>query len=170
MSLTPPEETGDSASVASEDDDPADPSLLARAMDRVRGALGAAGRAVRSGVVAVLDAPAGPNTRSEERFEPTTDDTDDQRTPAQYSLVSDGPDEGSDETDAADESEDERTSPPVVSTADSSEITVFGDELDGPDADRPELEVQWHGDTVTFVSPDEPDARITSDVWEDVDR
>jgi hypothetical protein len=174
MSLTPPDEYGDSEPAPSGDEDaPASQSLRARAVGRLTGDLRAAAGAVRAGVVALLDAPSPPETHSD-RSERS--DRGASATSAQYTLAADesGTDSGADEpvaTDAERVSEDDGpTSPPVVSASESTEIAVFGDELDGPDRDCPELKVQWHGDAVTFVSPDEPNARITSDVWEDVER
>lgn len=41
---------------------------------------------------------------------------------------------------------------------------------DGPTDDRPDLVVRWNDDELTLRAPDDPDAHITSNHWEDVRR
>jgi len=170
MRFLPPDESGESEP---ESDDPggggsAVPSLLSRTLCRLTGACRAARRTVRAGVVALLDAPSGPPVdRSDRRHERGGDGS---TAPAQYDLVSTDDDSDDPADSGSDADSGSESLPPVVSTREPAETTAVADELDGPDRDRPALEVQWHGDAVTLVSAEEPDGRITSDVWEEVKR
>jgi len=161
MSLTPPDEAGGSdPSSGDADEDTANGSGFGRAVDRVTGACRTVGRALRRGLVALLDAPSRPaelDVAPEERDTGTRTDST-----SEYALVADDGD--------ADDGGDSVASPPVVSTTDATDTAIVEHDREEPDVDRLELEVQWHGDAVTFVSPEEPDAHITSDVWEDLER
>lgn len=162
MSLTPPDERGGPES-RDGDDQSTDRSLLSRTLGRVAGACRAVGRAVRAGTVAVLDAPSRPAIDQSERPAEVDPERDADEATTSLQLGPPSRDGESDDDDAA-------SPPPVVSARDAAETAIVADEFGGPDTERPALEVQWHGDAVTFVSPEEPDARITSDVWEDLER
>jgi len=198
MSLTTPGEAAEpDPSPVDDEDGPVAQSRLKRAVGRVTGACRAVGRAARNAVVTLLDAPSWSVNDGEATGETTpaqytlvsddaavpggespTPDASADDPPTNDSLTDDPLADDADtivSRDVIDDAivSDEGTEPsrPVVSNADRAvDGTVDGADLDGPDVDRPELEVQYHGDAVTFVSPEQPDARITSDVWEELER
>lgn len=148
-------------------------SILGRVAGRVTAACRSVGRYLRSGLGAVVGSPGDP-------AEPTGGVSDREATgesdaQAQYALVSDNASAGSDRNAvlAPDETDDAGVSRAGGDAGgDTSETlpATNGAAAAGPDRDRPELEAEWDGDELTLFSPDDADARITSDVWEDVER
>lgn len=164
-------------------------SFLGSAVGRLRAVWRAFGDAVRSGVAGVFGPSSG---RTESASAPSSRSSEGRSTkPAQYALVSDGTDGDPASDPAADPASGDRADATVraaddaLSGSDRADATIDDGpgetsvvpaddapetDRDGPDHDRPDLDAQWHGDELTIQSPDDPDARITSDVWEDVER
>jgi hypothetical protein len=156
MSLIPVDESergGSGGDTGDSEGSPASP--VARAVGRVAGAVGALGRTLRSGLATLSGRRSDRRSTESGATGVNTDQTDVDTDPTGLG----GPVElSADDTPALDGPETVQALPERESLA-----------LAGPETDRPELTARRDDDELTLQVSGEPEARITSDVWEDVE-